>query len=84
MKKPFLLFFLFAGILLTAFVAPKIYTIRFDEPQIQFHWQNLEMIKQVVDQSQLPHNQVKFIVSSIDSLQRDMQVNLKIDSVKGK
>lgn len=63
-----------------AFAADKFVTVKFTEPQISYHWQNLEAIKQVADQSQLPHQQVKFIVGAIDSLQKDIAKNLKIDS----
>lgn len=69
---------------LCAFAADKFVTIKFSEPQINYHWQNLEAIKQVADQSQLPHQQVKFIVSSIDSLQKDIARSAKIDSTSKK
>lgn len=73
----------FAAVTTTAlfsFVADKFINVRFTEPQIDFHWKNLEAIKQVADQSQLPHQQVKFIVGAIDSLQKDMAKSAKVDS----
>jgi hypothetical protein len=84
MRKLVVFTVLLGTLSLLSFIAEKTYTVRFTEPQIQYHWQNLEAIKQVADQSQLPHNQVKFIVNTIDSLQKDMRVNLKIDSAKTK
>jgi hypothetical protein len=46
----------------------------------QYHWQNLEVIKVAMDQSNLPHNQVKQVIGAIDSLQKDLQRGLTIDS----
>lgn len=69
---------------LLAFTADKFVNVKFTEPQINYHWQNLEAIKAVADQSSLPHNQVKFIVSAIDSLQKDIQKTASIDSLKSK
>jgi hypothetical protein len=40
----------------------------------------LNSIKAIADQSNLPHSQVKFIISSIDSLQKDMARNARLDS----
>jgi hypothetical protein len=77
MKKAFLLLAFFATI---SFVAEKYITIRFSEPQIQYHWANLEQIKFIVNQSSMPHNQVVYIIGSIDSLQKNIQENVKIDS----
>lgn len=71
-----------AAVLLMAFTADKFVTVKFTEPQINYHWQNLEAIKQVADQSQLPHNQVKFIIGAIDSLQKDIAKTASMDSTK--
>lgn len=71
-----------AAVLLMAFAADKLITVKFTEPQINYHWQNLEAIKQVADQSQLPHNQVKFIIGAIDSLQKDIAKTASMDSTK--
>lgn len=65
---------------LLAFTSEKLYVFRFSEPQINYHWQNLEAIKVMLDQSALPHNQVKQVVAAIDSLQKDMQRVLTIDT----
>jgi predicted DNA-binding ArsR family transcriptional regulator len=67
---------------LVAFSTEKVYIFRFTEPQINFHWQNLEAIKQIMDQSALPHNQVKQAVNAIDSLQKDMRRVLTIDTIR--
>jgi hypothetical protein len=40
----------------------------------------MNQIKAIVDQSNLPHNQAVFVIKSIDSLQKSIQVNAKIDS----
>jgi hypothetical protein len=75
---------LFAIVVLMMFsfvVAEKYAIVKFKEDQINFHWQNLNAVKQVVNQSDLPHRQVIFIVQSIDSLQKDIQLNITIDSL---
>ena len=69
---------------LVAFSTEKVYIFRFTEPQINFHWQNLEAIKQIMDQSALPHNHVKQAVNAIDSLQKDMRMVLTIDTIRMK
>jgi hypothetical protein len=63
-----------------AFSADKLYVFKFSETQINYHWQNLEAIKVMLDQSTLPHNQVKQTVAAIDSLQKDMRKVLTIDT----
>ncbi|MCE2704471.1 MAG: hypothetical protein ACK5BU_07795 [Bacteroidota bacterium] len=65
---------------LLAFASEKVYVFKFSEPQINYHWQNLEAIKLMMDQSALPHNQVKQAVGAIDSLQKDMRSVLTIDT----
>jgi hypothetical protein len=57
------------------------YVFRFKETQINYHWQNLEAIKILMDQSSLPHIQVKQAVAAIDSLQKDMQRVMSIDTL---
>ena len=69
-----------AIILLASFVAEKFVVIKFKEEQVNYHWQNLNAIQQVVNQSTLPHNQVVFILQSVDSLKKDIQANVTIDS----
>jgi hypothetical protein len=81
MKKTILALAIFATM---SFAAEKYITIRLSEPQIQYHWGNLEQIKGLVNQSSMPHNQVVYIIGSIDSLQKNIQENVKIDSTKTK
>jgi hypothetical protein len=81
MKKKILSAFLIVSCLsLLAFASEKVYVFKFSEPQINYHWQNLEAIKVLMDQSAMPHNQVKQAVAAIDSLQKDMQRVLTIDT----
>ena len=75
---------LLSVVLLTAFAGQKYYVFKMTEEQAQYHWQNLEMIKAFMDQSNLPHNQVKQVIGAIDSLQKDMQRGLSIDSASSK
>ena len=66
---------------LFSFAADKFISMRIAEPTVNYHWNNLNSIKAIADQSNLPHSQVKFIISSIDSLQKDMARNARLDSV---
>lgn len=77
MKK---LLVIIAALVLVSFAAEKFIVVKFKEDQINYHWQNLNAVKQVVSQSDLPHRQVVFIVASIDSLQKDIQASAVIDS----
>ncbi len=77
MKK---LLFIVASFALFSFAAEKIITMRVAEPTINYHWNNLNNIKAIADQSNLPHAQVKFIIASIDSLQKDLAKNARLDS----
>lgn len=74
-------------IMLLGFGVQRFYQFRMTETQANFHWQNLENLKLMLDNSTLPHTQVKMALLSIDSLQKDMQLGLTIDSIgqlKGK
>ena len=78
MKKVLML----AGALaLFSFAADRFISMRIAEPTVNYHWNNLNSIKAIADQSNLPHSQVKFIISAIDSLQKDMARNARLDSV---
>ena len=77
MKK---VIFALAAITLVSFTVEKFVVIKFKENQVNYHWQNLNAIKQVVNQSALPHNQAIFVLQSIDSLQKDIQSSATIDS----
>ena len=79
-KKIFIPLLAILCICLLAFTTEKIYVFKFSEPQINYHWQNLEAIKVLMDQSTMPHNQVKQAVAAIDSLQKDIKQVLTIDT----
>ena len=68
------------SVALLSFVAEKFIVVRMPEEKMNYHWQNLSGIKQVVSQSDLPHRQVVYIVQSIDSLQKDIQASASLDS----
>jgi hypothetical protein len=65
---------------LMSFAAEKYISVKFTEPQLNYHWKNLENVKKLIDESNLPHTQVKFIINSIDSLQKDIKKTAKLDS----
>ena len=69
-----------AAILLTSFVAEKFIVVKMKEEQMNYHWQNLGTVKQIINASQLPHQQALFCLQAIDSLQRDIQLNAALDS----
>lgn len=70
MKK---VFAIAAIVFLTAFsTQDKEYTVKFSEEQVNFIWQSLNGIKKYVDASNLPNQEVKSIIGSIDSIQRIM------------
>ena len=75
-----LLFLVVTLVFAVGFTAQRIYVFKMTEAQAQYHWQNLEVIKVAMDQSNLPHNQVKQVIGAIDSLQKDLQRGLTIDS----
>ena len=81
MKKTLLILIGLTSLGLLAFTSEKLYVFRFKEAQIHYHWQNLEAIKILMDQSNLPHIQVKQTVAAIDSLQKDMQRVMSIDTI---
>lgn len=87
MKKTLLIL---SAILLSSFtynVIEKEFTLKFKEAELGKHFQKLSLIKQIVNESNLPHQQVVFIAKSIDSLQMSIasQVQKQIsDSSKTK
>ena len=78
MKKTLLII---AAIGLLSFATEKFIVVKFKEDQINYHWQNLNTVKEVVNQSAMPHNQVVFVLKSIDSLQKDIQKTATLDSL---
>jgi hypothetical protein len=83
MKKK-LLILAVVSVALLSFVAEKFVIIKFKEEQVNYHWQNLNNTKQLINRSSLPHDQVVYIIGSIDSLQKDIQLNVTIDSTSKK
>ncbi len=77
MKKNFTIL---AVLALMSFAAEKYIAVKFSEPQLNYHWKNLENIKKIIDESNLPHAQVKYIMGSIDSLQNDIKKTAKLDT----
>ena len=71
-----------AGVVaLLSFTVTKVVTVKFTEEQMNFHWQNLNNIKGIIDQSNLPHAQAKALIFAIDSLQTDINKSYKLDSI---
>ncbi len=71
---------LLSALALMSFAAERFIAVKFTEPQLNYHWRNLENVKKIVDESNLPHAQVKFIIKSIDSLQNDIKKTARLDS----
>ncbi len=69
-----------SALALMSFAAERFIAVKFTEPQLNYHWRNLESIKKIVDESNLSHAQVKFIMKSIDSLQNDIKKTARLDS----
>ena len=70
MKKTLLIAVVITAIL--AFSAEKKYHLELNERQASRMLNDLITIQQIADGSQLPHNQVKYIVSAIDSIKADL------------
>lgn len=68
------------AVVVLSFTVNKVVTIKLSEDQMNFHWQNLNNIKGVIDQSNLPHAQAKALIFAIDSLQTDINKSYKLDS----
>jgi hypothetical protein len=62
---------------LTAFVSEKTFVLKFSEADINKHYQKLSVIRQIVDNSNLSHQEVVFVTKSIDSLQAEIITQLK-------
>ena len=67
---------------LAAFTAEKTFTLKFSETDINKHYQKLSFIKQIVDNSNLAHQDVMFVTKTIDSLQADIlsQVRAQVEA----
>ena len=68
--------------LLTAFVAEKTFTLKFSETDINKHYQKLSVIRQIVDNSNLSHQEVVYVTKAIDSLQAEILTQVKSQLVQ--
>jgi hypothetical protein len=78
MKKTLIIIALFG--LMSFVYTERFITVKFSEQRLQSHWKNLNDIKKIVDESNLPHAQVKFILQSIDSLVIDIKKTARLDT----
>jgi hypothetical protein len=65
----------FAAILfiaLVSFSAQQYFNLKFSEEALNKHFQNLTVIKQIAEKSNMAHQEVLFISASVDSLQKDI------------
>jgi hypothetical protein len=67
---------------LTAFAAEKTFTLKFSETDINKHYQKLSVIRQIVDNSNLSHQEVVYVTKSIDSLQAEILTQVKSQLVQ--
>lgn len=80
MKKTKFILVALVAVVLMSFAAEKFIVVKMTEEKMNFHWQNLNAIKQTVNNSGIPHNQAVYIIGSIDSLQKDIQLSASLDS----
>jgi len=64
-------------LLISSFTVRKVLTLSFSEEALNSHFQRLNTIKAMVDKSNLPHQEVMYITNSIDSLQREILMQVK-------
>lgn len=62
---------------LASFSAEKYFTLRFSEEALNKHFQNLSVIKQIAEKSNMAHQEVLFITASVDSLQKNIIEQVK-------
>ncbi len=75
--------FIGAGMMaLTAFVVEKSFSLKFSESDLNKHYQKLSIIKQIVESSNLPHQDVVFISKSVDSLQSEILTQVKAQTAE--
>ena len=90
MKKSrlFLQVLIIAILILTiaSFTAEKIFILKFTESELNKHFQKLSAVKQIVDNSNMSHQDALFITRTIDSLQLEMisQVKSQLDNAPKK
>lgn len=73
-------------LMFASFTAEKIFVLKFSETDLNKHFQKLSVIKQIVDNSNMSHQDALFITRSIDSLQFEMisQVKSQLDNAPKK
>lgn len=77
-KKAIIVIISIMSIVTFAFTTlPDTFTFKFSEAEINAHYQNLSAIKQIVERSNLPHQEVVFVQKSIDSLQGELVRQIK-------
>ena len=66
-------------IAIMSFTAQQYYSLKFSEEALNKQFQNLTVIKQIAEKSKMAHQEVLFITASVDSLQKDIidQVRLQ-------
>ena len=62
---------------LASFSAEKYFTLKFSEEALNKHFQNLSVIKQIAEKSNMAHQEVLFITASVDSLQKNIIEQVK-------
>ena len=67
---------------LTAFAAERTFTLKFSETDINKHYQKLSVIRQIIDNSNLSHQDVVYVTKTIDSLQSDILTQVKSQLVQ--
>ena len=60
----------------------KTFTLKFSETDINKHYQKLSVIRQIVDNSNLSHQEVVYVTKSIDSLQAEILTQVKSQLVQ--
>ena len=63
--------------IMISFTAEKVFTLKFSEADINKHYQKLSVIRQIVDNSNLSHQEVVYVTKAIDSLQADILTQVK-------
>ena len=73
-------------LIMASFTAEKIFVLKFTESDLNKHLQKLSAVKQIVDNSNMSHQDALFITRTIDSLQLEMisQVKAQLDNAPKK
>ena len=73
-------------LIMASFTAEKIFVLNFTESDLNKHFQKLSAVKQIVDNSNMSHQDALFITRTIDSLQLEMisQVKAQLDNAPKK